>query len=728
MTHSRPNNKNLEHRTRSRSSILDRRNSITKISSVVEVIPPTAQTVYEPRKKSKGTKRKKYNETQTHSNSQPQSQQYSPAAKKAKTKARVQLSNNLDQYISPEQIQLLKHLGIPIPTRLDQNRSLSAPHVSPINLRQIQQYSQSSQDDEDSRLDSQLGNNYSADDYEDSRIAQSIPSLRITKSPPSSPDSSIFGSPRIGPMSVSSPSNASVSSISSSSSSQSFDFESGSYPHSPSLSSINSDYLNPNMLRVPYTSLFNSTKPPLFPSLPVLNRYHEYMKEQLGNEFPDFSNVVFACGQHLLETTGSLFEMLIAMRAKPGNIFVLGKSYSNCTDVIDRLKKLKIKVHDTTKRCSWGDFENAYARDAYDMWKDINRHIETKRRGRDAVESIIILDDGGHVLKEMAEQSRILCKYNIGIEQTTSGTNAAATRAFPVIQVCSSAIKNWCEPSMVAAVVAQKFRKIIEKYAATHDKAAEAVYGIVGFGHIGTALVNELLKDSIHKNIVIFDKLQSKREEARSTYARFSNVQIAEDIDTVFKDTSVIVGCTGTDITAGKAHAFDLATGDKILISCSSKDVEFHSLLLKLQVENPAPKDPKEDIEFQNKWKTHKIVIAKGGLPINFDNTPHSVAPNDIQLIRGLKLASIMQAAKMIKDWKSTGEMKIGNYQVDAKTQHWLYHAWLDTKRQLNLSQDYIKAASSLEKIVKASGGEPYVSPEDQKAEANFNLMTGLRM
>src|SRR4051794_1700295 len=84
---------------------------------------------------------------------------------------------------------------------------------------------------------------------------------------------------------------------------------------------------------------------PLFPVLPVL----EALSERVAPRFlPVFQSTVFVCVQHLLETTGSLFESLIALGARPERIVVLGKLYSTNIAVAERLRQLGIQVLEST--------------------------------------------------------------------------------------------------------------------------------------------------------------------------------------------------------------------------------------------------------------------------------------------------------------------------------------------------------------------------------------------
>jgi hypothetical protein len=561
-------------------------------------------------------------------------------------------------------------------------------------------------------LPDQLGEHGSQEEDEQ------LPSLESVSSPLSSPSVAPLNSSFSIIASTSNSTNSGSEEDSSQSSSGSEQLASR---HSNHPASSSSDHLRNNTLQLPAMHLgFPATNrqslfapsPTLFPDLFVLNQLYDRVQNSPEAK-PDLSNIIFACGQHLLNTTGSLFKMLIKLGAQAKNIFVIGKSYSNCKDVIIGLKNEleMINVYEGTRRDAFGDFAHTYSRDVYKMWNDIETHIKTERAKGVSIESIIVLDDGGHVLQEMSASTRLLCKYNIGIEQTTSGGGSAMTRPFPVIQVCSSALKNWCEPPMVSSIVARKVKEKIDKLLAADTKRRdfEVIYGVVGFGHIGSAVTQALL-DLRYKNILIYDNESIKRQRAKEKFAKYSNVVIVDSIDGLYAGAEVIIGCTGQDISLGKLDAFEYARTSKVLISCSSKDVEFHSLLERLQIQNPAPKDPMLDFTFTNKVGSN-VMIVKGGLPINFDNTAYSVPPREIQLIRGLKLAAVLQAVKMIQDWKKTDKMIIRNYQLDAAEQQWMFNEWIKVNPDQKCWKPFVNFVADINEITRKSGGYQYVSP-----------------
>jgi S-adenosylhomocysteine hydrolase len=459
-------------------------------------------------------------------------------------------------------------------------------------------------------------------------------------------------------------------------------------------------------------TLFTATSN--FPTLPVLeNIYNGLVRD---NKKPDFSNTVFVCGQHLLNTTGSLFSMLIRLGAKASNIFVVGKTYSNNRDVMRSLKAMEIKVTYPTPQTQLGQFIDCYNDDISEMWRGVVGHLKELKSLAMPASGIIVLDDGGHVLQKVGAKVFDLCEHIVGIEQTSSGlSNATGRITLPVIQVAASAIKNWIEPPMVTKKVTQLLRdKLISIHGTIYKKLPEETcFGVAGHGNIGKAIVQQLLKSPFQR-IFIYDSEPLKLHEAREKYAANKNIEVVNTIDSIFTGADIIIGCTGHDISVGMERIIDFTKEPKVLISCSSKDTEFNSLLLRIQqngnrrrVENALA-----DVTYKNKVG-HPIFIMKGGFPVNFDNSPFSVPANDIQLIRGLKLMAVLQAQQMICDWQRTRSMDIKNYQLNPSDQLDVFKYWMKITPGNTYYSEF--ADKELSDIEQCSGGEKYHTPENSQ-------------
>ena len=93
-----------------------------------------------------------------------------------------------------------------------------------------------------------------------------------------------------------------------------------------------------------------------------------------------------------------------------------------------------------------------------------------------------------------------------------------------------------------------------------------------------------------------------------------------------------------------KATWINSLTGPKTLISCSSEDKEFLSLLRLLDWQGYVPdSNPFQTVPLDLPNCTLRIL--RGGFHINFDGSPESVQSTDIQMTRGLLLGGILQAA-----------------------------------------------------------------------------------
>jgi len=69
---------------------------------------------------------------------------------------------------------------------------------------------------------------------------------------------------------------------------------------------------------------------------------------------------------------------------------------------------------------------------------------------------------------------------------------------------------------------------------------------------------------------------------------------------------------------------FRLSPKTKTLISCSSEDKEFLSLLRVINNTSLNVFDPLDDIEYISEFGA-KIHLLRGGFPVNFDNSGESV-------------------------------------------------------------------------------------------------------
>jgi S-adenosylhomocysteine hydrolase len=494
--------------------------------------------------------------------------------------------------------------------------------------------------------------------------------------------------------------------------------------------------------------------------LPVLDR----MLENAKAKNIKLDNYIIVCGQHHLNTTTSIIDFFLKLNAAPENIFIVGKSYSNNKEVIDWLKKT-VRHTETSEQEEYGLFIEAYKDDIRHMWTDVMARISALQAKKTAIDGVIILDDGGHVLAATPSKKLRAQGVNIvAIEQTTSGIDATKTKRFPIIMVASSAVKNQVEPQMVADVIggrveacvnnilSEKFiipqpspnaemtlkkvaqlTSIQEQFKNLCENKNNIVFGIVGFGFIGKAVMKQLIGMGYRKFIVM-DKDQANREAALP-YQTSADMHVitVEKLENLIGNAHIIIGCTGVDITQDKVEAFKALSSPKILFSCSSKDVEFLSLLKYIEssderrnLNSAHALNVLDDITFKNGFQS-PILILRGGFPINFDNSPISVKECDIELIRGLKVQAVLQAKEMIEKNKETA-VAVQNYMLDPERQQQTMDLWIQLKRPSK--KEYYErfiGKFTREFIIENSGGKEFcprtLSPKATPASPSYGVL-----
>lgn len=346
---------------------------------------------------------------------------------------------------------------------------------------------------------------------------------------------------------------------------------------------------------------------------------------------PDITKTAFVCIQHLLHTTIDLFQAAIDLGASPNHIFLLGKHYSYCTDVVQSLTTLGIHVQPLTPFQEVGNYHNIFIQHVNNLWHNAQQHIE-----HNDIDSIIILDDGGHGIELIPDT---LKKHYpvITVEQTSAGIFKYCERnlSIPMVDVAKTATKSRIESHFIIDTVIQQAIKVLP------SPDAKVACGIIGAGAIGTALANKLTKAGY--SIIIFD--QNKTSDAR-----LPAIQWGDSIQSLAADSDYIFGCTGTDVA--RFIDVDQLTGEKTFISCSSEDKEFLSLLKRLNCEpqfQNQQHNPLHDISYQFAHGL-QVHLLKGGYPVNFDHSGESVPARDIQLTRGLLLGALIQAVFIAHD------------------------------------------------------------------------------
>lgn len=360
--------------------------------------------------------------------------------------------------------------------------------------------------------------------------------------------------------------------------------------------------------------------PTLFAPLPLLDR----IASQVPGPQASLDGVTLVCVQHLLETSGSLIQTLVSLGLNPSNTHVLGKAYSSNSSVEERLRSLGAHVVEAGRQLRWGEYSTQLTEDVSRLWDQVAEGIQAQRP-----DALVVLDDGGFCIKGMPAFRDVPV---VGIEQTMSGLALLDVPPLcPVIDVASSAAKQWIEPPMISEAVLAR----LQTY-----RLPDSPIGVVGFGNIGKAMTQTLSR--IQSPILAFDENLGAEGKSGTTI-------FCDSLGELYSKSATIFGCTGRDTLAGKEWWPQLV-GERLLISCSSQDMEFRSILLSLNDGNQELVSRQQlTSEVTVPLGNGELRILRGGFPVNFDGSRESVPAADIQMTRGLLLGAILQAVSLIR-------------------------------------------------------------------------------
>lgn len=431
-----------------------------------------------------------------------------------------------------------------------------------------------------------------------------------------------------------------------------------------------------------------STQCHLIPKLKVLDTIVQTAKNQ---GLPNLDKTVFIGVQHLLETTATLFQALIDLGVPPHNMFFSGKCYSTAPEVVRTIQSMGINILPGTEPVQIGGYQAAIKADVSLLWQQFERAA-----CRRDIERVVILDDGGHCIEVMP--CDLPFNYlSASIEQTRGGlySNSLGNLMLPLIEVASAAIKKQIESPMIAQAVLNRLKKLLPNL----HLGKRTVCGVVGNGAIGSAVAKYLL--SLGQTVLIYD-------ENIATFQGLAGKKLVRvpHIPMLIANCSHVFSCTGRDITKD-VDILEVVENDISLISCTSEDKEFLSLLQKLAEEGKRFYfEPLADIICLGNRK-HKISILKSGFPINFDRSVFSVPSKDIAITRALLLGAAIQAiltaSKPIDNGATIYQPE--RQMLDPYLQQFALKEWLKQLPTHDYSQELLQNFNNLEWIVANSGG-----------------------
>ena len=361
--------------------------------------------------------------------------------------------------------------------------------------------------------------------------------------------------------------------------------------------------------------------------VPELQTVHRLTEAARGAGLSISPTIKLVAVQHMVRTNLTLFQALFKLGLQPCNTFVIGKGYSTCTGCLRAMQDAGARASEDLRPPLSGHYEEAREEELRAFWSSLNGRGILERQ-----EKVIIADVGGRLLSLAEEECAEIGAGPkvIGLEQTTSGIRRLELRprAFPIINVAEAAAKPLHESPLVAETIIDRVDR------RRPGRWPQMRVGVIGLGEIGQAMIAKLAARGL-------DVMGSDTENRIDSSGGTQPVAL----DTLVERAEIIFGCTGSDIFQNGLPARHQP--NLVLVSCSSEDVEFRSLLreatLAVQTEWPA-----QDVTIAG--PSGPVTILVGGYPFNFDTSGISVAEQAIQATTALMLAGILTAAFMLSD------------------------------------------------------------------------------
>ncbi|MGY4883963.1 MAG: hypothetical protein ACP5NZ_00085 [Nanobdellota archaeon] len=321
--------------------------------------------------------------------------------------------------------------------------------------------------------------------------------------------------------------------------------------------------------------------------------------------------LLIAC-QHILKTNYQMFLSLFDRGLKPKNTFLLGKCYSTDKEALEWFIEKGVNVSKySNKFDSYRSFDESFDSYVKVFLKKILKNIDFSK-----YKKVIILDDGGHLLKEANKLIKDTRKV-IGIEQTSSGYEAIKNEKlrFSVINVARSFAKLEHESPIIADLFVENLNHELRKLNIIPKNVL-----IIGNGPIGREIFNKL---SHRYNILRFDKDISK-----------SNFNNKEELETNLHRFDMIIGCTGK--ISFPSEFYSRLNGKVILASASSSDREFTAVNFRMLGERYT--DCHRNFSFRD------ITLLNSGFPMTFTDYGMGAEGKNIQLTRALIFSAILSS------------------------------------------------------------------------------------
>jgi hypothetical protein len=323
---------------------------------------------------------------------------------------------------------------------------------------------------------------------------------------------------------------------------------------------------------------------------------------------------------HCLPSYSKLLGYMIdELRFDPSQVFVVPKSYSTIPETLHELREMRVGIANPNGSFQVGYYNKSAAPTLNAACQYAAKLIDNSR----TAERAILLDDGGSLTEFWYKHQLHEKIQTVSVQQTTSGIYREPTNCKKIIKVnvAGSAAKRWFEAWVIAAGVTRKLGEI-------RDRLAGRRIGIIGYGAIGRAIATAMKEYTDQDNIRVYDSALNVRAEY------FKNTS---SLGSLINKSDFIFGCTGRNCFVRAEHMLMRVEKSITFVSCSSRDVEFLTLLRSYA----QPTDNAlGDITLQA-GRAH--MVLNGGFPINFDRVREYETENEISLTRALTLSGVLQ-------------------------------------------------------------------------------------
>lgn len=435
---------------------------------------------------------------------------------------------------------------------------------------------------------------------------------------------------------------------------------------------------------------------PFCPTIPTLKHYYEFLRitGALGN----LKDTVVDATVHNLGTNRDLLRMLLPFGA---SIFNTGKVYSDHEGTIQGMIKDGIHCRGMHKLTAINSFDELYAMSLYEQQIAINHLVNNNPN----IVNLIRLADGPETLQHPTKLATVV------IQQTTQGNDVSATLRYPAIYVSESAAKSIIESQLIVIRIVERFFEKLANYPDFINRK-DLQIGILGLGKMGFALVQELAK--YYDHFILYDKdqavLKQRADDLRKQHSgKLFNV--AGRVGTILSNADVAFGATGTScIDLDQMDAFQSRSkGPLMLVSCSSRTIEFQELIKLIAKEDATRREFSLDLNadrfYQNGFRV-PLILLQSGMPFPFNQSEHALPARHADLVRTLKAIAFTFASWLCKNKEAGVPIVPVNYIVPRYlaayfTKYWVDHLPEEDRKMIRIPEelfnpDYVRIHSGM--------------------------------